>query len=307
MGSAGSGGCCADDRDEYPSASKGVSQRRVYNHDIGFPYGYGESKNFLGHENEDQANYFEWRPVGKDEIIKKAHLWILFDGQNGWQCSTYCAELAQNLFTSYLRNVSSMQNVISVIEVIFERFDKKILEKSCTGGCSCVAVLIVGGEFCWVIHLGACRAVIFQNGEVIHETPSHVRPEKQIQRVLGETSKIPEPFKLSSCLGHWALKGKNGTELKEHFTNRPTITRLNLQEYRKEKPLYILLSTGGLFDVITAKRIPDMISSGSLSQSCAEIIRVATAEKAREDISLFLLDANSYRGDNVYSRFHSVT
>eukprot|EP00493_Phyllostaurus_siculus_P020018 UN20339 len=91
--------------------------------------------------------------------------------------------------------------------------------------------------------MGSCKAVIFQNGEVIHDTPSHERSPKEIQRILGST-KAPEPFSQSSCLGHWHLKAKDGTQLKSHFSNRPTITRLNLKEYRQEKPLYILFSTG---------------------------------------------------------------
>ncbi len=178
--------------------------------------------------------------------------------------------------------------VARVLEAILDDASRKLMEvgereRLPTFAASAIVATTVG-PFCYVAHVGDCRAYLWRDQELRCLTTDHTLAMMQLQRgVITFNEYLTSPFRhtLSKALG--------------------LVPQVNadIAEVRWSPGDVLLLCTNGLTRVVSEERMTHALMGGDLDGSARDLVEATRQAGAPDNVSVLLLQFGEEAGSDV--------
>jgi protein phosphatase 1L len=221
------------------------------------------------------------------------NMYGVFDGHAGKEVSEYLMNNLPQALAQFLLNVNFADElaVKNAITNAYVDIDKKMFGLQLRAGSTAVVALYFSGIL-YLINLGDSRAIVFTGeGNIMLETQDH-KPEKERQRIVSaggfvtnlNPSRVNGILAVSRAFGDFILKDYPKYNYQGPVSVIPDIIRS-----AHHTPVFILLASDGLFDVLSSQEAVNIIlKSKTAISACEELIEIAR-KHTNDDITTMIV------------------
>ncbi|KAJ6239154.1 phosphatase 2c [Anaeramoeba flamelloides] len=220
---------------------------------------------YADYDEEDEENEIE--VINKNELrnfpIENADFYGLFDGHGGREASEH---VANNLPGRIKEKIMNGEKIETAIRDAFIEIHQEMVSWSLYTGTTAVIIIIMG-NFVWVVNLGDSKAVLCRNGNTIPITksqkPSDPEEKKRIEEAGGtvKDGRVDGILAVSRALGDGYLKNK--------ISPVPQINSFQLSSTDS----FIILACDGVWDVLSDPVAVEIVSEEIDPQKAAKRLR----------------------------------
>ncbi|KAI3878929.1 hypothetical protein MKX03_037326 [Papaver bracteatum] len=220
----------------------------------------------------------------------------VFDGHGGRAAMEHVVEnLGKNIVSALGEVVQNGEDgrLENAIKEGYSLTDKDFLRQDVSSGACAATALLKNGEL-YVANAGDCRVVLSRNGVARALTSDH-HVNREDERFRIENS----GGNLSYRNGVWRVQGSlavtraiGDVHLKEWVISEPEIEKIRLTADCE----FLIIASDGLWEKVGNQEAVDLISRENRSiQSCKKLIQVSSSRGGRDDITVMVVDLQSFK------------
>lgn len=228
--------------------------------------------------NED--SYLYWEPDSDEEFRRKGRLAVIADGMGGYEggqeASRLAVETVRHIYDAEFDG-DAQRTLLQALDSAHRNIQRYAEEHPVFHGMgtTCTAVSIIGRELCFA-HVGDSRLYLVRPGTISRLTRDHSYVGRLVESGIvrsEDAESHPQRHILTAALG-------SGKDVVPDKPEHP----LPLEEGNT-----LVLCTDGLWSLVGEQDIAHVVRSGTPSESCTALVKMALERGGPDNVTLLVL------------------